>query len=147
MKFSRKLAIPGALIAVLGIATHGSGQATTSVNPVQLEMRLLRDAMRSAVDSIAAGEVRGLPEQLHAVHVAAGDTRSALEKGEYVLPSGADQVDAFLALDEAFHRALIKMVKAAKKNDVAATAEHFGVLMNGCEGCHVRYRGPREAAD
>jgi hypothetical protein len=63
MKFSRKLAIPGALIAVLGIATRGSGQATTSVNPVQLEMRLLRDAMRSAVDSIAAGEVRGLPEQ------------------------------------------------------------------------------------
>jgi DNA-binding GntR family transcriptional regulator len=147
MKFSRKLAIPGALIAVLGIATRGSGQATTSVNPVQLEMRLLRDAMRSAVDSIAAGEVRGLPEQLHAVHVAAGDTRSALEKREYVLPSGADQIDAFLALDEAFHRALIKMVKAAKKNDVAATAEQFGVLMNRCEGCHARYRGQREAAD
>jgi cytochrome c556 len=64
-----------------------------------------------------------------------------------VLPSGADQVDAFLALDEAFHRALIKMVKAAKKNDVAATAEQFGVLMNRCEGCHARYRGQREAAD
>jgi DNA-binding GntR family transcriptional regulator len=147
MKYSGILAIAGALVAVLTIAMSGSGEATTSVNPVQLEMRLLRDAMRSAVDSISDGDVRGLPERLHAVHVAAGDTRAALEKGDYVLPSGADQVEAFIALDEAFHRDLVEMVKAAKKNDVAATAEHFGVLMNHCDGCHVRYRVQPAAAD
>lgn len=147
MKYSRIPMFLGVPLAVLGFAMSAWGQTATNANPVQLEMRLLRDAMRAAVDSIAAGNVLGLPGQLHAVHVAAGDTRAALEEGGYVLPTGGDQLEAFVALDEAFHRELIKMVKAAKKNDVAATAEQFGVLMNRCHGCHARFGVQPPVAD
>ncbi len=140
MKHVEGFAFLAALVVVLGADVSASGQSVTMVNPVQVEMRLLSDAMRTAVDGIAAGDVRRLPAQLHAVHLAAGDTRSAIEKGEYMLPAGADQLESFLALDEAFHRDLIKMVQAAKSNDVAATAEHFGALMNRCHGCHEQFR-------
>ena len=147
MKYSRIIMTFGVFTAVLGFAMSVWGQAATPANPVQLEMRLLSDAMRSAVDAIAAGDVRALPGKLHAVHIAAGDTSSALERGEYTPPSGADQLADFIALDEAFHRHLIKMVKAAKKNDVAATAEQFGMLMNRCHGCHQKFGVQRAAAD
>jgi cytochrome c556 len=141
MKKSWGLSALGVVVAlgVLGSATTSFGQAATTVNPVQREMRLLRDAMRAAVDAIAAGDVRELPAQLHAVHVAAGDTRASLEKGEYVLPSHADQIDSFVALDEAFHHLLIKMVKAARRNDVSETANVFGDLMTRCHACHEQY--------
>jgi len=139
MKHSKTVGVLVLAIACLAFAFSTWGQTPEPGNPVQREMRLLRDAMRASVDAIAAGDVRHLPKQLHAVHMAADDTTSALESGEYKPPFAGDRLEAFLALDEEFHRHLIKMAKAAKRNDVAATAEHFGALMNRCHGCHSQF--------
>jgi hypothetical protein len=35
---------------------------------------------------------------------------------------------------------MIRMVKAARKNDVPTTAKHFGALMQKCNGCHAQFR-------
>jgi cytochrome c556 len=109
-------------------------------NPVQLEMRLLEAAMKDSVSAIAAGDVTKLPKQLHQVHMAAGDTGAALKDGSYKPPRNAEKVAEFIALDEAFHKAMIQMVKAARKNDLEKTATHFGGLMQRCHGCHAQFR-------
>jgi hypothetical protein len=111
-------------------------------NPVQREMRLLESAMQASVSAIAAGDVRHLPKLLHAVHTAAGDTKTALKTGAYKPPRGAEQVDLFIKLDDEFHAEMIKMVKAARKNKVEETAAHFGALMTRCHGCHAVFRAP-----
>ena len=109
-------------------------------NAVQKEMRMLEKAMQQSVSAIAAGDVRGLPKLLHGVHMAGGDTNAALKSGKYKLPKNSKDIDAFAALDAVFHKEMIVMVKAAKKNDVATTATQFGVLMNKCQACHQTYR-------
>lgn len=130
-----------AAVAVLAApdADHKPG-ADKPPNAVQLEMRLLEAAMQQSVAAIAKGDVRALPKQLHAVHMAGGDTSKALTDGSYKLPQRPHDVDAFLALDKAFHTEMIKMVKAARKNDVATTSIQFGKLMARCHGCHATYR-------
>jgi cytochrome c556 len=109
-------------------------------NAVQKEMRLLEAAMQESVAAIAKGDVRLRPKLLHAVHTAGGDTSAALKSGAYKLPQRPNDVTGFLALDEAFHKEMITMVKAARKNDVATTATQFGKLMARCHGCHATYR-------
>jgi cytochrome c556 len=109
-------------------------------NAVQREMRLLDAAMRDSVTAIGAGDVRGLPARLHAVHEAAEETDVALEHGAYKLPRNADRLAEFVELDEAFHRELTVMATAASQNDLATTALQLGALMNRCQGCHVLFR-------
>lgn len=130
--------------ALLAVAFDRPPRAVASEPPnaVQREMRLLEVAMQAAVVAIGRGDVRGLPRKLHAAHVGGGDTKKALRDGSYKLPRAPDQVDAFIALDKQFHAELIKMAKAARKNDVATTARQLGVLMNRCGGCHDAFRGP-----
>ena len=119
---------------------------STSPNAVQVEMRLLEDAMKTSVAAIARGDVRGLPKLLHQVHLAAGDTTAHLRRGDYVLPQHSGDIDAFVALDAAFHTEMIRMVSAAKRNDVETTANAFGNLMVRCHACHAHYSDPPPAA-
>jgi cytochrome c556 len=136
-----------AAVAVLALSAALAASAEDKpANPVQIEMRLLEKALQDSVSAVAAGDVRGLPKKLHAVHTAAGDTGKALKDGSYKPPQGADRIEAFIALDEEFHREMIKMVKAAKKNDVPTTAAQLGVLMARCHGCHAQFRAPVKLA-
>lgn len=129
------------LAAAVAIAAPES-PTDKPANAVQKEMRLLEAAMQESVAAIAKGDVRALPKRLHAVHMAGGDTSKALKDGTYKLPQHPHDVDAFLALDKAFHTEMIKMVKAARKNDVATTSAQLGKLMTRCHGCHATYRFP-----
>jgi cytochrome c556 len=131
--------------AVLGGDTKADAvpKATTKgedKNPVQREMILLHEAMRDSVTAIAMGDVRSLPKKLHAVHTASGDTKDAAKGGAYKPPKNPGKMDEFLRLDEAFHKEMISMVKAARKNDVEQTARLHGALMTRCHGCHATFR-------
>lgn len=143
-RFIAPLLAAAVVTATAGVAISAAADKPAPKEPppnaVQVEMRMLEAALRDSVTAIAAGDVRKLPKRLHAVHIAAGDTEAALKSGKYKPPKGADNTEAFLALDADFHREMIQMVKAAKKNDVAKTATHFGGLMNRCYGCHQQFR-------
>ena len=132
-------------LVIAASALVSMAAAPPPTNPVQKEMRLLEAALQDAVAAIARGDVRGLPKKLHQVHVSSGDTTKAVKSGAYAPPRGKDRLDAFLALDAAFHREMITMVKAAKKNDVDTTAKQLGVLMQRCHGCHAQFRDPPPA--
>ncbi|MBI4820841.1 MAG: hypothetical protein HY791_31540 [Deltaproteobacteria bacterium] len=133
------------LVVMLGCraAPHAAHETPTKLEPpknaVQAEMRLLADAMKTAVDGIGRGDVRGLEHELHRVHMAKEATHKSLE-GEYKLPKNPDQVERFRALDEAFHGSLAVMVEGSRQNDVAKVAAGLATAMIGCQGCHADFR-------
>lgn len=140
------------VILLLGVSVAGAGlaeragPAAAAPNPVQVEMQLLQAAMQSAVAAVAAGDVTGLPRQFHEVHLAAEKTMKATGAGAYVPAKNPDRLARFQALDEAFHKEMITLVKAAKKNDVDTTATQVGVLLTRCHGCHSEFRAAPPAS-
>lgn len=109
-------------------------------NVVQTEMRMMTSILEGAVRAIGARDVRSIEHELHRLHGAKDATTAAVRDGSYKLPRNADQVDAFLAMDEAFHADLAALVMASRKNDVPAAADALGKIMRGCEGCHATFR-------
>lgn len=138
--------VVGALLALAGCAhDHGheaplpAAPAAPPANVVQEEMRLLLGAVQDAVTGVAMGDVRGVPAAIHRVHGAKEATGNALASGQYRPPRG--EVARFREVDEAFHARLVVLVRAAKKNDVPATAEALGEVLRGCPACHDEFRG------
>ncbi len=115
-------------------------EAPAAINPVQHEMRLLENAMHAMLSGIARGDVRAAPAAFADVDRAKQATEAALESGRYVPARNADQLAAFRELDEAFHGDLERMLAAAARNDVPATAEAFGSVMRRCQPCHAAFR-------
>jgi cytochrome c556 len=109
-------------------------------NPVQVEMQLLQVAMTEAVQAIGKGDVRHLPPLFHRVHLAADKTQTEANKGTYKPPKNADKIAHFKKLDREFHLEMIKLVKAAKKNNVDEVAHAFADLVVRCQSCHRTFR-------
>ena len=110
-------------------------------NPVQAEMRLLTEATRDWVTAIAQHDLASIPDGIARVHAARLVTEAALEDGTYLPPKGgAGAVDAFVQTDEAFHDELVKLLQAAKANDLPAATRQLGVVLEGCTTCHIQYR-------
>lgn len=128
------------ITSLVTFALSASAAPPPKESALQKEMRLLEDAMKTAVSAIANGDVRGLPKLFHGVHLASGDTKKDVVAGKIKLKKNADRVDAFIAMDDAFHKQMITLVKAAKKNDVDKVAREFGGLVARCNGCHALYR-------
>lgn len=110
-------------------------------NPVQAEMRLLTEAARDWVTAIAQHDLGSVPEGIARVHAARLVTEQALSSGAYAPPKGgAAAVEAFVRQDEAFHDELVKLLQAAKANDLPAATRQLGVVLEGCTTCHMQYR-------
>jgi hypothetical protein len=110
------------------------------LNAVQNEMLLLNDAMRDAVTAVANDDMQMLPHGFHRVHMARELTVKAIEAGEYKTPRNPDQMEAFLAMDEAFHGELEKLLKASESGDLPATTAQLGAVLQQCTGCHEQFR-------
>jgi len=128
--------------AAVHAAAPGSGSISTLApgNVVQTEMRLMTSILEATVRAIGARDVRGLDHELHRLHAAKEATTAAVRDGSYKLPKNPDQVAAFEAMDEAFHKDLAALVYASRDNDVPRAAEALGAIMRGCEGCHTTFR-------
>lgn len=120
--------------------TMAADSALAGANVVQSEMRLLNEAMRDAVTAVALGRPGEIPATLERVHAARERTDEAIEGGKYVLPKNADRLEAFRALDGAFHEQLERLVVTSRAKDVEATATQLGVVVGKCNGCHVQFR-------
>lgn len=107
---------------------------------MQQEMQLLTTALESAVRGIGNRDVRSVEHALHEVHGAKEATAKALADGSYRPPKNPDALDRFAELDEAFHAELVKLVEASRTNDVSATAQALGGVLDRCEGCHAEFR-------
>ncbi len=111
-------------------------------NPVQIEMRMLTTILEATVRAIGARDVRPIEHELHRLHAAKEATTAALRDGSYKLPRNPEQVDAFVAMDEAFHEHLGTLVSASRANDIPRTADALGMIVRSCEGCHAIFRAP-----
>jgi len=128
-------------------AEHGSAAAAAPDalppgNVVQTEMRMLTSILEATVRGIGARDVRAIEHELHRLHAAKEATTAAIKDGSYKLPVNADKVDAFVAMDEAFHEDLGALVSASRANDIPKAADALGAIMRSCEGCHATFRAP-----
>lgn len=132
-------------------APKGSGAAEPATaapplpppgNAVQTEMRMLTSTLEATVRAIGARDVRPIEQELHKLHAAKEATTAAIRDGSYKLPKNPGQVDAFVAMDEAFHEHLGALVMASRANDVPRAADALGAIVRGCEGCHATFRLP-----
>ncbi len=123
-------------------STSGSahGPLPPPGNPVQTEMRMLTSILELSVRTIGARDVRPIEHELHRLHAAKEATTAALRDGSYQLPRNPAQIDAFVAMDEAFHEHLGALVSASHANDIPRTADAVGAIVRGCEGCHAMFR-------
>lgn len=103
-------------------------------------MRLLEEAMHTAVTAIANDQLATITPAIHRVHEAKQGTEKAIATHQWQPPKGADQIARFVELDEAFHGDLVRLVKAAGANDLEAAADALGAVMKGCGGCHRTFR-------
>ena len=135
-----------AAMAAVGAAAAGAWAAdagppeTKAPNAVQHEMRELALAMQVTLNAIANNTLGDVTPAIHKVHGARDLTEAALKDKLVVLPKNGDKLAAFIKEDEAFHNELVKLVKAARANDLTAATRQFGVVMNGCTACHSKYR-------
>lgn len=130
-------------------AEHAAAPPTEAapLNPVQHEMLLLTAALQNALAGVGRGDVSGIRHELHRVHGAKDATSAAIASGAYRPPRGADRIERFVELDEAFHQHLARMVGASKRNDVAAAAAALAAAVEGCQGCHAEFRDEPVTAD
>jgi len=103
-------------------------------------MRMLTSILEATVRAIGARDVRPIEHELHRLHAAKEATTAALRDGSYKLPMNPEQVDAFVAMDEAFHQHLGALVSASRANDIPRAADALGAIVRSCEGCHAMFR-------
>ncbi len=101
-------------------------------------MRQLECALQQVIAAIGRDDLAAIPAWMHVVHEAKQDTEKALHGGSYRLPSG--DLNAFVAMDEAFHAALEALTEAADTGDHAATSAALGGALSHCQGCHSTFR-------
>lgn len=111
-------------------------------NAVQNEMRILDAAIRDVLTMIANNELAPIPDRIFSVHGARDATEKAIAEKRYLPPRNDEGIEAFVATDRAFHDDLVRLVKAAKANDLQAATGAFASVVVGCTNCHQRFRFP-----
>ena len=103
-------------------------------------MRLLLQALQGTVAAVADNDLARIPSLITGIHEAREATDAAIESGSYRPPKNADKLEAFKAMDAAFHELLVDLVKASQAADLEATTTAFGRVLAGCQGCHATFR-------
>jgi hypothetical protein len=118
-------------------ASPGQCAALSGANAVQTEMRRLECALQHAIAAIGRDDLPSIARWIGVVHEARTETEKALESGAYK-PAG--DLQAFAALDHAFHADLEALVEASAAKDHAATAAALERALGQCQGCHAVFR-------
>lgn len=112
------------------------------LNVVQFEMQVLTVAMQNILRFIANDDLGAIPGQIQQVHPAYQLTHEAIEGELYVPPANPDQIEEFVAADDAFHDDLRGLLQAAGDDDLEAATDSYADLVQGCTSCHGDFRFP-----
>ena len=102
-----------------------------------LDLQVAYDAMNRAV---ILGDTTGVVDAFHRVHARKEVTSAAIAAGTAKPPRNGDQVDLFVAKDEAFHAVIGAAVQAAAENDLPALQAASAQMTAGCVDCHQHFR-------
>lgn len=125
--------------ATTGTATQPDAIAPPA-NAVQNEMRILEGVMREVLTMIANNQLAGIPDRIFSVHGARDATEKAISEKRYLPPRNDEGIEAFVATDRAFHDDLVRLVKAARANDLPGATGAYAAVVVGCTNCHQRFR-------
>lgn len=121
-------------------ATVPATDQVQALNPVQQEMRLLDEAIRTSITAIANNTPQVAVERIHAVHAARTETEAFLHSGQYAPLASHDTLEAFAAADRAFHVQLEEYAEALSASDLRRAAGALGPMLQSCVACHERFR-------
>lgn len=119
---------------------HSSGDSAPAENAVKHEMRLLDKAFKNLIDSLLLDTPEAIESPFHDVHRAKMATEKALKAGKVKLPKNGDKLDEFVALDEAFHGKLKRLLGAARKKDRKGIQASAHEILDSCVQCHSMFR-------
>lgn len=121
-------------------ATAPVAAQAEALNPVQQEMRLLDEAIRTSITAIANNTPQVAVERIHVVHAARTQTEAFLHSGQYAPLASRDTLEAFAAADNAFHVQLEGYAEALTAGDLQRAAGALGPMLQSCVACHERFR-------
>ena len=131
------------IVAVLAAwsssATAQDTKATTD-NPIKAEMRLLNNAFNNLINSLILNNPKAIEEPFHKVRKAKSNTEKALERGDVRLPKNNDKIKQFIKMDKEFHENMEILIEASRKGDMNKVQKTAHELLNGCIGCHNKFR-------
>lgn len=124
----------GGTARTLGRADGPAGDA------VRAEMQALQAATQAIVSDVVNGQLDTLESRLRPVHGARQATVAAVEAHGYAPPGAPGDLAGFEAADDAFHESLVRLLNAARSDDLPETTRQLGVVLSGCTSCHQQYR-------
>lgn len=116
-------------------------------NALQAEMRALTSFMQLALVAVANDQLELIPPAIPKLHGAIEATQAGVKDGSISLPQNGDDVEGFLAADDAFHDQIVGLVRAARANDLPAATQQLAAMTLGCTACHERYRFEEKASE
>jgi len=119
---------------------HMAPDSASAADAVKHEMRLLDKAFKNLIDSLLLDTPEAIEAPFHDVHRAKMATEKALHAGKVKLPKNGDKLDEFVAMDEAFHGKLKKLLGAAGRKDRKGIEASAHDILGGCVQCHNRFR-------
>lgn len=119
---------------------HSAADSAPAEDAVKHEMRLLDKAFKNLIDSLLLDAPEAIEAPFHDVHRAKMATEKALKAGKVKLPKNGDKLDEFVALDEAFHGKLKRLLGAARKKDRKGIKNSVHEIVDACVQCHSRFR-------
>lgn len=133
-----------ALVMIAALSAGGLSLAAEDSLPgsdaVIVEMLLLDEAFKNAIDGLILNVPEIIEEPFHKVHRAKMNTEKALKEGAVKLPKNSDKLAEFIELDELFHEKLVGLLNASREKDMNAVKGSIHEIMNGCVQCHDRFR-------
>ena len=124
----------------VGHDKHIAPDSTPAADALKHEMSLLDKAFKNLIDSLLLDTPEAIEAPFHDVHRAKMATEKALHAGKVKLPKNGDKLDEFVALDEAFHRKLKRLLGAAGRKDRKGIKASAHDILGGCVQCHSRFR-------
>ena len=138
--FQRILILIVAVLAALSSSATAQDTKTTADNPIKAEMRLLNNAFNNLINSLILNNPKAVEEPFHKVHKAKSNTEKALERGDVRLPKNNDKLKQFIEMDKEFHENIEILIEASRKGDMNKVQKTTHELLNGCIGCHNKFR-------
>ena len=128
-------------VTFFAIRTRASAEQLESKNLIQKEMLALDSALKVTIDAIVLNELGRIHPAFEEAHRIRQQVEQAI-KGDrkILLPRNQKRFKEFVRLDNKFHRDLERLLKAAKKNKMAAVQRQTHLLLDACVRCHAIFR-------